>query len=174
MSSGKIGVTMSIYGVILPGASSVASLARKNHLSKEAKKRLGWFDYYRRCGNARLTCRYFGISPQTFYRWKGRFTPHYLKSLEERSSRPQRVRQPDVPSEAVGKVRELREKYPRWGKDKLVVLLKREGIMVSDFNGRQNHQALERQRSSQRTSQCYLGQTLKKKKMETQIRRKNA
>lgn len=122
---------MSIYGVILPGASSVASLARRNHLSKEAKKRLGWFDYYRKCGNARLTCRYFGISPQTFYRWKRRFTPYYLKSLEERSSRPQRVRQPEVSSEVVGKVRELREKYPRWGKDKLVVLLRREGIMVS-------------------------------------------
>lgn len=131
MSSGTIGVTMSIYGVILPGASSVASLARRNHLSKEAKKRLGWFDYYQRWGNARLTCRYFGISPQTFYRWKRRFNPHYLKSLEGKSPKPLKVRQPQAPPQVVERIRQLREKYPRWGKDKLVVLLRREDIFVS-------------------------------------------
>ena len=131
MSSGKIGVTMSIYGVILPGASSLASLARRNHLSKEAKKRLGWFDYYRKTGNARLTCRYFGISPQTFYRFKRRFNPRNLTTLESKSPKPQRVRRPETPPQVVEKVRELREKYPRWGKDKLVVLLRREGILVS-------------------------------------------
>lgn len=122
---------MSIYGVILPGASSVASLVRKNHLSKEAKKRLSWFDYHQRCGNARFTCRYFGISPQTFYRWKRRFNPCYLRSLEGKSTKPLRVRQPQTPLQVVEKVRELRGKYPRWGKDKLAVLLKREGVMVS-------------------------------------------
>jgi transposase len=43
-------------------------------LSKDAQKRLKWFDYYHlHGGNARLTCRYFGISPQTFYRWKARY-----------------------------------------------------------------------------------------------------
>lgn len=131
MSSGKIGVTMSIYGTILPGASFVASLSRRTEISKEARKRLGWFDYYRKTGKARLTCRYFGISPETFYRWKKRFNPYDLTTLEAKSSKPLRVREPETPVEVVEKIRELREEYPRWGKDKLVVLLKRQGMNIS-------------------------------------------
>ena len=43
-------------------------------LSKGAQHRLRWFDYYQRHGqNAALTCRYFGISRQTFYRWKQKY-----------------------------------------------------------------------------------------------------
>jgi transposase-like protein len=39
-------------------------------------------DYYRTHGrNAAQTCRPFGISRQTFYRWKRRFDPHRLSSL---------------------------------------------------------------------------------------------
>jgi len=131
MSSGKIGVTMRIYGTVLPGASSIASLARRTNISKEAKKRLRWFDHYQRTGNARFTCRYFGISPQTFYRWKRRFNPEDLTTLEAKSSRPWRVRQPETSPLVVEQIRQLREKYPRWGKDKLVILLKRQGIIVS-------------------------------------------
>lgn len=95
MSSGKIGVTMSIYGMVLPKASLLASLAKRTNISKEAKRRLAWFDYYRKTNNARKTCRYFGISPQTFYRWKGRFNPYRLTSLEAKSSKPLKVRQPE-------------------------------------------------------------------------------
>lgn len=120
---GRIGVTMNTYGVILPKASFVASLARRTDISKEAKKRLKWFDYYQRKGNARLTCRYFGISPQTFYRWKRKFNPSNLTTLESKSSKPLRVRQPEAPVEVVERIRQLREEYPRWGKDKLVILL---------------------------------------------------
>ena len=41
-----------------------------------AKQRLKWLDCYQAHGeNASLTCRYFGISRQTFYRWKRRFNP---------------------------------------------------------------------------------------------------
>jgi len=67
MSSGKIGVTMNRYGVVLPRGGYLASLERRINISKEAKKRLSWFDHYVKTCNARLTCRYFGISPQTFY-----------------------------------------------------------------------------------------------------------
>ena len=52
-----------------------------------AKQRLKWMDYYRDHGeNAALTCRYFGISRQTFYRWKRRYNPRDLTSLEEEES----------------------------------------------------------------------------------------
>ncbi|MGA2363342.1 MAG: helix-turn-helix domain-containing protein [Candidatus Aminicenantales bacterium] len=44
-------------------------------MSQGAAKRLRWMDHYARSGNARQTCRYFGISAQTFYRWKNRHDP---------------------------------------------------------------------------------------------------
>lgn len=101
-------------------------------LSPEAKKRLKWFDYYEAHGrNASLTCRYFGISRPTFYRWKGRYKPHDLHSLEDRKSVPKRRRGPSWSTEAVVAVKEIRERYPSWGKDKLVVVLRKEGWELS-------------------------------------------
>ena len=83
-------------------------------LSREAKKRLSWMDLYSSHGqNARLTCRHFDISPQTFYRWKRRYSPQRLQSLEDRSRRPLRVRQPTASPELVEAVLSLREQYPR-------------------------------------------------------------
>jgi transposase InsO family protein len=101
-------------------------------LSREAQKRLAWFDYYHAHGrNAALTCRYFGISRQTFYRWKRRYDPENLRTLEAGSHRPHRRRQPTWTAAQAERVRRLREQYPRWGKDKLAVLLRREGWPVS-------------------------------------------
>ena len=101
-------------------------------LSGNARRRLKWFDYYRAHGNnARLTCRYFGISAQTFYRWKRRYDPERLESLEDHSHRPRRLRQPTAPVELVEAVLRLREEYPRWGKNKLAVILGQQGQAVS-------------------------------------------
>jgi len=101
-------------------------------LSREAQKRLQWFDYYQaHGGNAALTCRYFGISRQTFYRWKRRYDPQFLNTLEGRSHRPVHRRPPTWTAQQAEQVRRLREQYPRWGKDKLAVLLRREGWAVS-------------------------------------------
>ena len=101
-------------------------------VSQKARQRLRWFDYYRAHGNhAALTCRYFGISRQTFYRWKRRYDPDDLKRLEDGSHRPHRRRQPTWTPRLVERVLALRRQYPRWGKDKLVVLLGREGQKVS-------------------------------------------
>ncbi len=88
-------------------------------------------DYYEQHKNARLTCRHFDISPQTFYRWRRRYHPQRLASLEERSRQPRRVRQPTWSPELVQAVQEVRERYPRWGKDKLTPLLRAAGWSVS-------------------------------------------
>ena len=119
---------MKIKSGVVSGASR---LARIRELSREATRRLKWFDYYSHGGNARLTCRYFGISPQTFYRWKRRYNPDNLRSLEANSCRPKKVRQPTYSGELIKAVQRLREEYPRWGKEKLVVLLAGEGYRVS-------------------------------------------
>lgn len=101
-------------------------------LSREAQRRRRWFDYYRAQGrNAALTCRYFGISRQTFYRWWRRYDPQDLSTLADRSHRPHRRRHPTWTAAQAERVRRLRQQYPRWGKDKLAVLLRREGWAVS-------------------------------------------
>ena len=120
---------MRIIKARVPGT---ARLARLTELSREARQRLKWMDYYRaHGGNASLTCRYFGISRQTFYRWKRRYDPHNLSSLESRSHRPHRLRKPTWTPEQAKAVLHLREEYPRWGKDKLVVLLRQRGWQIS-------------------------------------------
>lgn len=103
-------------------------------LSREARHRLRWMEFYLAHGRAvRLTCRHFGISSATFYRWWQRYDPRRLESLEDdrHTRRPKRVRQPLTPPEAVRLIRTVRERYPRWGKAKLAVVLRREGCQVS-------------------------------------------
>jgi len=101
-------------------------------VSRAAQTRLQWMLFYFFNGrNVRRTCRHFGISRQTFYRWKRRFSRHDLTTLEERSHRPHKVRKPTWTAELAERVLSLRKQYPRWGKDKLVVLLRRERRSVS-------------------------------------------
>ena len=124
------GCIMSVTGTILPGTSRLARF--QVELSKKARQRLKWFDHYNSHGhNARLTCRYYDISPQTFYRWKKRYNPRHIESLEERSHRPKHFRQPTYSTELVEAALKLRETYLRWGKDKLVALLCGEGFDCS-------------------------------------------
>jgi putative transposase len=121
---------MKIVNGLAPGTLKLAKTS--GNISKAATQRLKWFDYYYSHGqNARLTCRYFGISPQTFYRWKRRYDPKNLKTLENRSHRPKHLRQPTAPSELVEAVLSLREQYPCWGKDKIVILLRQQGFKAS-------------------------------------------
>lgn len=120
---------MKIKSAVLSGYTQ---LSRIRPVSKEAQARLKWFDYYESHGrNARLTCRHFGISPQTFYRWKRRYNPLSPQSVESRSHRPGRVRQPTYTPVQIDAVLHMRETYPRWGKDKLRVLLQEEDISLS-------------------------------------------
>jgi len=101
-------------------------------LSREAKQRLRmmtWYDDHGR--NAALTCRHFGISRDTFYRWRRRFEEYGPGGLENASHRPRRVRKPTWTKELEKAVLELRLLTPGWGKDKLVVLLRDQGWQCS-------------------------------------------
>jgi len=67
----------------------------------------------------------------TLYRWQKRLKAQGPKALEDKSRRPHHRRQPTCSPELTQAVLELRERFPRWGKDKLVVLLRRQGLKVS-------------------------------------------
>src|SRR5947208_17171846 len=99
--------------------------------------RLKWMlFYYFNIRNAARTGRRFGISRQTFYRWKRRFDRHDLTTLGGRSHRPRQLRKPTWSAELVERVLALRKQYPRWGKDKLVVLLRKKTVHRFYFDGR--------------------------------------
>lgn len=116
---------MRVFGLNIPnGVSSVHPV----ELSKQAKHRLRmmvWFGEHGR--NASLTCRHFGISRDTFYRWLRRFEESGPGGLEDGSHRPQNVRKATWTKELENAVLELRQLTPGWGKDKLVVLLHDQG-----------------------------------------------
>lgn len=77
--------------------------------------------------------RHLGISPDVFYRWKRRYNPRNLSTLEDdKTTRtPIKLRQPETDPRLVQRLKELREKHPRWGKKKLWKLLQREGYHTS-------------------------------------------
>lgn len=99
-------------------------MAKSKGLSKDAIKRLDWIIYYYVTAeqNARLTCRYFGISPKTFYKWFDRFNETNLGSLEDESRAPKRTRRREYTTVQYLRVIELRKQYIRYGKMKLLKL----------------------------------------------------
>jgi len=99
--------------------------------SRGARARLAMLEWHAAHGHhVSLTARHFGWSRPTVYRWLTRYDGR-AASLEDRSSRPQRCRRPTWTHEQFCAVRELRMRYPRWGKAKLAVLLRREGLGLS-------------------------------------------
>src|SRR3989304_5368603 len=123
-------VSMSVYGAILPGAARLAWLPAEP--SVEATRRWKVLQWYQAHGErVRLTARHFGFSPDTISRWARAYAAGGLGGLEPRPPRPQRVRQPQPPLATVQRIQALREQYPRWGREKLRVLLEREGILIS-------------------------------------------
>lgn len=101
-------------------------------LSRAARVRLEMLDWHRaHGGNVARTARHFGFSRPTVYRWLRRFDQYHLETLEDASSAPRRRRRPSWTVGQIGAVRSVRERYPRWGKAKLAILLRRDGIVLS-------------------------------------------
>jgi transposase-like protein len=96
-----------------------------SNISKTAKLRLKWMDYHGKCNNVSKTCRYFGIAPKTLYKWGKLYNPHDLTSLEDKSKRPKRTRQWQVTMEEERRIINLRKRYIRYGKIKLMHIYQR-------------------------------------------------
>jgi|WetSurMetagenome_2_1015567.scaffolds.fasta_scaffold302828_1 putative transposase len=100
-------------------------------LSQKERDRLRAITLFQHTKDASLVGETFGISRATLYRWVKQCDTRDPSSLKEKSRRPRRVRKPEWSKELVQAVRDLREQYPRWGKDKLAVLLARTGWHAS-------------------------------------------
>ena len=112
---------------LLPYRRQWKDIFRLKKISKKAKERLKWIDYYIKKGNASLTCRHFDIPRSKFYYWLERFNPDDLSSLEDKSRRPHRVRKPEVSDELKLEVIEIRKKFKGWGKEKIQKILMNRG-----------------------------------------------
>ena len=102
---------------------------RVKEISKKAEMRLKWMDYIREGNSVLKASRHFDIPEPTIRYWNNRYNPNNLRSLEDESKVPKTFRRSEVPFEVIEKIVELRQEYG-WGKLKLQVLLKREGIHV--------------------------------------------
>ena len=110
------------------------SYQSQSDISEDVKQKLEWLDHYEKHGkNARLTCRHFGISPDTFYRWKRRYDPQNLSSLEDdkKNRRPKKLREPTTPLHVVNHIDFLKEIHPAWSNGDILTQLKNEGVSVS-------------------------------------------
>jgi len=74
-------------------------------------------------GNVSMTCRYFGITRQAFYKWLRRYEELGLEGLGDRSRRPHVIPHATKP-EVVGKIVYLRRNY-HFGPHKISMYLKR-------------------------------------------------
>jgi transposase InsO family protein len=95
-------------------------------LSKKASQKLEWFIYYhtKARSNARLTCRYFGISKSVFYKWLAVFDETNLRALEEASRAPIKRREIQVTPLQEERIIYLKKLNPEYGKMKIQALYK--------------------------------------------------
>ena len=115
------------YGTILPNSAALSRI-KSIKLSKQAKHRLAVIEYYlyKSDSNVCLTCRHYGIGRSYFYKWWNRYNPKNLNSLENRSKRPNTVRQATYNYNLVKLVRKLRTDKPSYSSKKLKRILKRD------------------------------------------------
>lgn len=91
--------------------------------NREIKMREAWFRHAEGSGNVARTCRYFGISRKTFYKWLIRLEDDGPLGLRDRPRRPRRS--PNAtPQDVVEKILHLRRSY-HYGPMKIRMYLKR-------------------------------------------------
>ena len=100
-------------------------LAKMFNLSRNARLRLDWIIYFYEHKNVSFTCRHYGISRKTFYKWWNVFdrdNVHSMKLLEDKSRAPHHVRQWEITPLQEHRIIQLRKKRIRYGKMKIAKL----------------------------------------------------
>jgi len=101
----------------------LSSLRRFNR-DEVAQQRLRIIEFYRRYGE-QATKEAFGADRRVISRWRKKLNRHKgaLEGLIPDSTRPKRTRTMIVPVEIIRFIREIRQEYPRLGKEKIKPLL---------------------------------------------------
>ena len=102
--------------------------------ARSASRRLAIIRHAREVsGNVSLTCRYYGITRQSYYVWLRRYVEKGVPGLEDRSRRPHRSPQA-TSTEIVGKIVHLRQTY-HFGPHKIAMYLRRYHELVVSVSG---------------------------------------
>ncbi len=129
---GSVGTSTAVYHTRLPHQRKIYRMAKVADLSKEARVRLSWIGHYKKCQNASVTCRRFGISKSTLYKWVKRYVEKGPRGLESLPRTPKRRRTTTVPWQTVQLICDLRREHPAWSRHKIAVILARDyGIALS-------------------------------------------
>jgi len=124
---------MRVFG--LPGAFYHIARHPPVDLSPQAQERLRYLSCWQALRGKGFSSseasQALGLPRSTLYRWQKRLKLEGPKGLEVKSRCPIHRRQPTWSPELAQAVLQVRGQYPRWGKDKLVVLLHRKGWRVS-------------------------------------------
>jgi transposase InsO family protein len=117
----------------LPSGFRVAAARSPQDVPADARSRalaVAWIDERRRRGATRNeACRILGVSSRSYTRWRAILRRDGVRALAHRAARSRR-RVPWRRREVREAVERLRQQHP-CGKEKLAVLLAREGIVVS-------------------------------------------
>jgi transposase InsO family protein len=96
----------------------------EQELERQAKHRLSVIRHAQEVtGSVARTCRYYGISRATYYRWYRRYEEKGVVGLRDRSTRPHACPH-ETPGEVVAKIIYLRQNY-HFGPRKIEMYLKR-------------------------------------------------
>ncbi len=106
----------------LDRATRLRRVAELQGLSRLARTRLEWMLWYDEHGSAVATCRRFGISPKTFWKWRKGFAEDNLRILEDRSRAPKARRQRELTREVELRIVALKRERIRYGKAKIATL----------------------------------------------------
>lgn len=129
---------MTIYGYVLPGATSIARSAfLADNLSERAKQRLKILDWHKEHGkNVSLTARHFGLTRYTIRNWQKKLDKLGPRELNDKSHKPKNLRQSTTSWEIVSEVVKIRKQYPAWSKYKIQALLPAELKVSASTIGR--------------------------------------
>jgi len=101
-------------------------------VAKERLRVLKLWDALRKKGTSSFEAAgLLGVPRSTLYRWKKRLEEEGPRGLESKSRRPKRVREKTWSPELILAIKELREMFPAWGKEKIWVLLRKLGFETS-------------------------------------------
>jgi transposase InsO family protein len=136
--SGRVGVPTKAYPIFsrIKGLKEVSNMLlglRRFSKDEVAQERLRILQFYQRYGE-KACLEAFGVDRKLVYIWRRRFnhSSGRLSSLVPDSTRPKRVRVSHIDLRVIKFISDLREKYPRLGKQKIKPLVDkyslREGI----------------------------------------------
>ena len=103
-------------------------------LSKEAKRRLEWIDWYHSHGKkVRATLRHFSLSPDTFYLWVRRLNLYRLETLEDskKTRTPKKLREMTTDPSILKRIYDIRLADLSKSKYEIHEELLREGVKVA-------------------------------------------